>query len=448
MFFFLPEFFLLFYILYFLCFALFHKPYVYSAYYNNYLIYIFLLCIFFTFNLELNFINLNVNFLNDLFYFNNFVIILKLFILIVIAFFLLLCVDYFKYERFFIFEFVFIILLSIIGIFFFISANNFFVLYMTLELQSFCFYILCALRRYSALSVEAALRYFILGSFASSIFLFGISIVYGFFGTLNFTDLSIVLFSIDFFYSYFILALVGFFFILIGFFFKLAVVPFHFWIANVYEGSPLIVMLFFSLVPKISFIFTFMYIFIILFNNIYLYFFNIYIFCAFNSILFGTLFSLYQFKIKRLLAFGAITHVGYMILAAVNGSLFGFISLFIYLFVYLISSFGFFSVLISFRQHKTFLKLKRIVDFSLLFRSNFLLGIFVSFFLLSFAGIPPLAGFFGKFYVFMSLIESNNYFLAGLVVLVSFVSVIYYIRLLGLFFLMIKKYNVFYLLLN
>ena len=145
-----------------------------------------------------------------------------------IIIFQLLSLKFFQFEKFQLFEFSFLILFSLLGICFLISSNNFFTFYLALELQSFCFYILSAMRRYSNLSVEAALKYFILGAFSSSVFLFGSSLIYGALGTLNFSDIQVLLSSYHSFYETDKLVVVGSLFILVGFLFKIGSVPFHF----------------------------------------------------------------------------------------------------------------------------------------------------------------------------------------------------------------------------
>jgi len=189
--------------------------------------------------------------------------------------------------------------------------------------------------------------------------------------------------------------------------------------------------------PKVPFIFLLINIFYFVFLPLFYVYIDLFIFCALSSIFLGILLSLYQFKIKRLLAYSAISHTGYMLLSISVGSLEGFVALFIYLFIYLSISLNIFAILLVFRQQRTFYKLRKIVDFSFILRSNFFLAFIIALVLLSYAGIPPLAGFFGKFFLFFSLIKSYNFVLSFFVILFSLIGTIYYIRLFVLLFLIV-----------
>jgi NADH-quinone oxidoreductase subunit N len=180
-------------------------------------------------------------------------------------------------------------------------------------------------------------------------------------------------------------------------------------------------------VPKVGFFFVLIVISFFVFSPLMYVFNDLFFFSAFASIFFGILYALYQFKIKRLLAYSAITHMGYILFSVSQGSVEGFQAFFIYIFIYVVTSLHVFGVLLSFRQHKTFYKLRKVVDFSFLFRSNFTLALLFSLVLLSFAGIPPFAGFFSKFFVFFSLIKFDNYFVLFFLVLCTVVSAVYYI---------------------
>ena len=376
---FLPEFFLTFALFSFLFFSFSFQKFTKSINFNDLLIILFFPILFYIVFLLGNQFGLEGVLLNENFVINNLIIWVKIFICFLLMAFLAISLNFFKFERFQLFEFIFLILFSILGMFLVIMANNFFVFYMSLELQSFCFYILAAMRRYSNLSVEAALKYFILWAFSSSVFLFGSSLIYGSLGTLNFMDIELVLSSFNSFLNFNKLVFFGAFFILVGFFFKLGIVPFHFWIADVYEGSPLLITAFFSVFPKISFFFVLLIVIFFVFSSLSYILIDVFYFSALSSVFLGILYALYQYKIKRLLAYSAVTHMGYILFAISQGSVEGFQSFFIYIFIYVFSSLNIFGILLAFRQHKTFYKLRKIVDFSYLLRSNFVLTVMLSF---------------------------------------------------------------------
>jgi NADH-quinone oxidoreductase subunit N len=322
------------------------------------------------------------------------------------------------------FEYYFLIMLSIIGMIFMIYSYNFISLYLSLELQSLSLYLLAAFNRGDEFSTEAGIKYFILGGISSCILLFGISIYYGSTGNLYF--------SINFENNYELLDdlsfQLGLVFILVALLFKLGIVPFHSWVADVYEGTSISSTAFFSIVPKISII-------IVLCRlthgicSIDLYFWQV-IFVLFGavSIIIGTFLTLAQRKIKRLLAFSSITHSGYLILALSCMNFEGYYSLLIYTVVYTVMNIAMFSIIISLRNASTGKHITHISDLNNLFKVNPLLAILLSILLFSMAGIPPFAGFFSKLYIFISILGSNYYFVSIIIISCSVISCVYYIR--------------------
>jgi len=290
-----------------------------------------------------------------------------------------------------------------------ISANDFIVFYLALELQSFCFYILASLKRYSNLSIEAALKYFILGSFSSGVFLFGISLLYAFYGTINFTEINQLIFFSDIYFNYFSVATFGLFFISVGLLFKLAIFPFHFWVADVYEGFPLIVTAFFAIVPKFVFLIALIKIYFFVFIKLYFTLNKFIVPLALASIIAGIFFSLYETKIKRLLAYSAITNMGYVLLIFSCFSPFSINVVLVYLFTYIMSSLNIFCILLFFRRQYSAAKIRNLTEFSIMLRANGILALIFSLVVLSQAGIPPLAGFFGKFFLFSLLMDSSDF---------------------------------------
>ena len=340
-----------------------------------------------------------------------------------------------------------LMLLCIEGMFFIITSNDLFYIYLGIELQSLSLYILASLKKYSNLSIEAGLKYFLLGSFASGMFLYGISIIYVFLGTTSLNDLNSLLFTFvefsggnDLFFCFGVGF--GMTMILVGLLFKLGVAPFHFWIADVYEGSPLIITYFFSVLPKISILFLLIRVFFFsygfdtftVFNGVFSYYFiSVLIICSLLSIIIGSIGALYQITIKRLFAYSAIVNMGYMVLSlcTLEGSL-KFIT-FYYLFIYILMSINLFAILMVIRRYPSKLKLRHLVEFVSVSHSNFILSILCAFCLLSLAGVPPLAGFFGKFFIFLGLISKGYYFLALFGVLFSVLTCVYYISWLGFY---------------
>lgn len=431
-FFFFVEIILLFFFIVIFLYELYLIKFVYNRHHVNYIIYFMLPGLLFIlyflvvdlFVFENIFVVFSLNFIFSAGYF---IIFSKFFILLLVIIVFLLSLDYFDFEKFQVFEYPLLLLLSLLGAFLLISVSDFFILYLLLEFVSFSFYILASLKRYSNLSIEASLKYFILGSFSSALLLFGLSLFYGFFGTTNFFEIFVLIFSLDIFVDNYFILLFGLLFISVGLLFKLAVFPFHFWIADIYEGSPLIVMVFFAILSKFIFLILFVKIFSFVFFRFFFFFSYFLFIIGLFSIFVGILLALYELKLRRLLAFSAISHVGYILLAFSSFSLYGLDLFFIYLFVYVITIVNMFSVLLFFRFERFFFELKYLVELSLLTKVNFFLAVVVAVILLSFAGVPPFAGFFGKLYIFISLLEFHNYFLVGLAVFLGVLNSVFYL---------------------
>nr|BBF98328.1 NADH dehydrogenase subunit 2 [Goniomonas avonlea] len=364
------------------------------------------------------------------------------------------------------FELVLLILFATLGMLLLVSSYNLLSFYLALELQSFALYILAALRRDSEFSTEAGLKYFILGAFASGFLLFGISLIYGFSGTLHFEELFRLLClstyevlpgEVLFFSSiHSVGLLVGFTFVFVGLLFKLGAVPFHMWLPDVYEGAPLIVTCFFAVVPKIA---IFGLCCRLLFNTFYslpelplndyfsLVLQPILFFSAFGSILLACFVGLKQKKIKRLIAYSAMGHVGYMLLGVLSGSIAGLSAIFLYLIIYAITSLGLFSLTLSTLQFKgitTPNKSKNLIfigDLYLVASSNPLLGITFATILFSMAGIPPLSGFIAKFILFFASFNAGVYFLTSVAILASVISCFFYIRFVKNATFVLEKFN-------
>lgn len=399
------------------------------------LLQISIILIFFCFliGLEENFLTFTFN---HQFFKDGFTISLRNFFILIYLLFLILSLSYYLKEGIYSYEILLLIFLSFLGMILLFVANDFLSLFLSLELQSLSFYILACYKRFTQLSTEAGLKYFILGSFSSGLLLFGISLIYGLTGTCNFNDLFILLcyFSdqLDFWFYYGLHA--AFLFILAGFYFKLGIFPFHIWIPDVYQGSPTLITFFFALLPKL--VLGILLIKILYYSGIIYYFdlFSLMLLSGFLSILTGSLGAFYQKDIKRLLAYGAISHLGFFLVGLSFNTFDGLVAGLFYLIVYLFLTFGTFVIVFLLRN---FIGLTEILDlskYSMILRSNPLLGLSFSLILFSLAGVPPLSGFFNKFFIISAAMDNELFFLTFFIVLFSLLSAVYYIRLIKIMY--------------
>nr|AAG23661.1 NADH dehydrogenase subunit 2 [Thraustochytrium aureum] len=330
------------------------------------------------------------------------------------------------------FEFFILVLFSIFGIFIIVNSNDLLGIYLGLELQSLCIYALVSSSKKSAFSTEAGLKYFVMGAFSSGLLLFGFSLIYGFAGTSHISVLS-NLFSVNFFDISSIFINIGVLLFFIGILFKLAVSPWHMWAPDVYEGAPSNVAIFISISPKI-------FIFYVLVKLSYSCFFSFsfiwgpfLLACGFLSIVFGSFGALSQKKLKRFFVFSSISHIGYCIVSLSCSSFLGLQNSFFYIFLYLIISFPLWSLFVltlSFRQ-KGPIYLDELEQF---FKYNSFYSFTFCIILFSIAGIPPLAGFYSKIFVFFSLMESNIVLASVIIVLLGTLGSVYYLKVIKIFF--------------
>lgn len=328
------------------------------------------------------------------------------------------------------FEYVILMLCAVLGLMFLVASYDMISLYLSIELQSLCLYVLASSRKDSSFSTEAGLKYFILGSFSSALLLFGISILYGATGTTNFDNYRLLLSDVD--QNTFLLvkpvekALLV---ISAAFFFKIAAAPFHMWSPDVYEGSPTSSTIFFAVVPKIALFAIFLRLFQTIFSSFEGIISLAMLLFSFCSVLVGSFVTLRQRKLKRLLAYSSINHVGYLLLALSASSLEGAQSLLFYLIVYMVTSLCIWSIFLSLSTRSNFEKSRTLLDLSLVSRSNNLLGFsgLIAFF--SLAGVPPLVGFFAKMEIFLSALGSSLYLMSFILILLSVISSFYYVRL-------------------
>jgi len=324
------------------------------------------------------------------------------------------------------FEYFLLILLAVFGLMLLCSSFDLMSVYLAIELQSLSLYVLAAFNRESAYSTEAGLKYFILGAFSSGLLLFGISIIYGFTGTTNFEDLHMLL-SVG---SENHQALqIGIVFISCALLFKIAAAPFHIWSPDVYDGAPLNSTIFFALVPKIALILIFLRVFFFCFGAQPAYWQSMLAFCSLASVIVGSFFALKQRKLKRLLAYSSIGHVGYILIAISSGSLEGIHGSLLYIVIYMVMSSGIWAVVNCLDNVSVSARTRTLADLAMISKSNSALAFCVAILLFSMAGVPPLAGFYAKFCVFLASINASLYIYSAFIILVSVVSTYYYIRL-------------------
>lgn len=336
--------------------------------------------------------------------------------------------DFLNYD----YEFIVILFFSFFSSVLILNSNDLISLFFIIELQSLAFYILVSSKQNSSFSTESGLKYFIIGSFSSSLILFGISLIYGFTGLLSYNDLFLYssgLF-INFNFNYITIPFfLGLIFLCFGLLFKLGSAPFHMWMPDVYEGSPLIITAYLSTIPKISLIFVFVRLYYFTFFNLFEIYQIIFIFSAIFSIVLGSIAAIYQIKIKRLLTYSMITNTGYLVLAISLGNFYGIYILFFYLITYILIMLGLFFSFISLRDQVSGFTIKKINLLVNLWESNPYLCFSIFIFLFSIAGIPPLMGFYGKMFLFMFVVKLQMYWISILFVIFSAISVFYYIRL-------------------
>ncbi len=349
-------------------------------------------------------------------------------IVTLLAAFLVLVIssNYLKTFRLFKIEYPILILSSVLGMMVMISSNDLIVFYMGLELQSLALYVLATFNRDQLKSSEAGLKYFVLSALSSGLLLYGCSLIYGFTGSTNFDLIAEQLNSDKYALTF------GIVFILVGLAFKISAVPFHMWAPDVYEGSPTCVTLFFTMVPKIAALTVFIRFLYVPFLNLIDQWQMILVFLSIASMLFGAIAAIGQTNLKRLIAYSSISHVGYALAGLATGSNDGIQSSVIYITIYILMNLGFFSCLLMMRRNNKYFE--DIEDLSGLSKNHPLLSLSLLIILFSLAGIPPLAGFFAKFYIFKSVLEQSMYFLAIVGLLSTVVAAFYYLRIIKIIY--------------
>jgi NADH-quinone oxidoreductase subunit N len=332
-------------------------------------------------------------------------------------------VGYARAEKFERFEYPVLIVIATLGMMMMISANDLIALYLGLELQSLALYVVAAINRDSVRSTEAGLKYFVLGALSSGMLLYGASLIYGFTGQTTFAGIAAALHQ-----SQSSLGLVfGLVFLIAGLAFKVSAVPFHMWTPDVYEGAPTPVTAFFAAAPKVAAMSMFIRVVVSPFAPITADWQQILTFIAIASMLLGAFAAIGQQNIKRLMAYSSIGHMGYALVGLAAGNEAGVQGVIIYLLIYMAMTLGAFACILAMRRSDGMVE--DISDLAGLSKTNPMMAFMLAMILFSLAGIPPLAGFFAKFYVFLAAIEAGLYVLAVLGVLASVVGAYYYLRI-------------------
>ena len=323
-------------------------------------------------------------------------------------------------------EYPILLLSSILGMIVMISSNDLILFYMGLELQSLALYVLASFNRDNLLSSESGVKYFVLSALSSGLLLYGCSLIYGFTGTTNFNLIADNLNSDNY-----VLTL-GIVFILVGLAFKISAVPFHMWAPDVYQGSPTSITSFFAILPKIAALTVFIRFLYVPFINIIDQWQMIIIFLSISSMLFGAIAAIGQKNLKRLIAYSSIGHMGYALAGVSTGTQAGINSSILYITIYIFMNLAFFSCLFMLKKNDKYYE--NIEDLSGLSKNHPLFSFCLLIILFSLAGIPPLAGFFAKFYIFMAVIENSMYFLAIIGLLSTVIAAFYYLRIIKIIY--------------
>jgi NADH-quinone oxidoreductase subunit N len=323
-------------------------------------------------------------------------------------------------------EYPILILSAVLGMMVMISSNDLIVFYMGLELQSLALYVLASFNRENLLSTESGLKYFVLSALSSGLLLYGCSLIYGFTETTNFNEILQNSKSGQYGLTF------GIVFVLVGLAFKISAVPFHMWAPDVYQGSPTSVTTFFAILPKIAALSVFIRFLYVPFAEMNDQWQMIIVFLSIASMIFGAVAAIGQKNLKRLVAYSSIGHMGYALAGLASGTNQGIQGSISYMAIYLVMNLAFFSCLFMLRRNNEYYE--NIEDLSGLSKNHPVLSFSLLIILFSLAGIPPLAGFFAKFYVFMAVIEQQMYFLAIIGLLATVVAAFYYLRIIKIIY--------------
>jgi NADH-quinone oxidoreductase subunit N len=335
---------------------------------------------------------------------------------------LLLSVEFMRREKIAAFEFPILIVMATLGMMILISASDFIALYLGLELMSLSLYVVAAFHRDDLRASEAGLKYFVLGALSSGMLLYGASLIYGFAGTVSFAGVAAAVKG-----GASLGVIFGLVFLMVGLAFKISAVPFHMWTPDVYEGAPTPVTAFFASAPKMAAMAVLVRVMITAFPGILSEWRQIIIFISIASMALGSFAAIGQTNFKRLMAYSSIGHMGFALVGLAAGTPEGVHGVIIYMSIYLAMTLGTFAAILSMRRGGRYIE--DIADLSGLARTNGPMAFFLGAMMFSLAGIPPLGGFFAKFYVFAAAIQANLFALAVIGVLLSVVAAYYYVRI-------------------
>ena len=325
-------------------------------------------------------------------------------------------------------EYSLLVLLALVGMMLMISADNLMSLYMAIELQSLPLYVVAAMRTNSLRSSEAGLKYFLLGALSSGMLLYGASLVYGFAGSTDFSAISAALAGRDLPPVF----IIGMVFMVSGLAFKVSAAPFHMWTPDVYEGSPTLVTALFAIAPKVAAISLMMRLTYGAFGGIADQWSQVLVALSIASMVIGALGAIMQSDIKRMMAYSSIAHMGYALAGLAAGSPDGATGVMIYMTGYVFMGAGTFSIILLMRRDQA--EATRIIDLKGLSRTHPMLALGLLVMMFSMAGIPPLAGFFGKWYVFLAAVQAGLVPLAVIGVVMSVIGAFYYLRIIRLMY--------------
>jgi len=360
---------------------------------------------------------------SGLFITDSFAVFMKILALMASALAIIMSMDFNAREKMGRFEFPVLIVIATLGMMIMISANDLMSMYLGIELMSLSLYVTAAFRRDSLRATEAGLKYFVLGALSSGLLLYGSSLIYGFTGSTNFTVIAENL-GVE---GAGLGVLVGLVFLIAGLAFKVSAVPFHMWAPDVYEGVPTPVTAFFASAPKVAGMALFVRAFLMPFGDMVSEWQQIIVFVSIASMILGAFAAINQKNIKRLMAYSSIGHIGYALVGLAAGTEEGVRGVLIYLTIYVVMNIGTFAIILSMRQKDGMVE--DISGLAGLGKTRPVMAFLLMIFMFSLAGIPPLAGFFGKFYVFVAAINAGLYPLAVIGLLASVVGAFYYIRI-------------------